>query len=111
MIDYKLAKELKEVGFPQEGNIMIIENGDIILHSYDHCYCPRCQGYEEFCIIPTLSELIEACGEEFGGISKELNYFRCWSKSDLKKHIIKIYTNGSTTEEAVAKLYIALNKK
>ena len=54
---------------------------------------------------PTLSELIEACGDSFHSLSM-----------DDKTHWVanwRVYgeSRGSTPEEAVAKLYIALNKK
>ena len=50
MIDYKLAKQLKEAGFPQEGPHCRV-NKDNEYGEYE-VVCPYC---------PTLSELIEAC--------------------------------------------------
>ena len=84
-MNYELAKELKDAGFPQDGIGQFI---DVKLAS------------------PTLSELIEACGGE----------------SIIVLTIGKAYTtalhgatgficNDSTPEEAIARLWLALNKK
>lgn len=107
-MDYNLAKKLKDAGFPC-----------IIF----------CDGVEKGCSgnhlleAHGLSELIEACGEEriFNG---EYHYFRLdfalfrgerrwWASfaddSESENHAVRQY--GSTPEEAVANLWLALNKK
>ncbi len=59
----------------------------------------------------TLSRLIEACGEKFGSlnlaVSKDADGHRFWRAIELDKfggHL------GSTPEEAVAKLWLALKE-
>jgi len=94
MISYELAKQLKEAGFPQDGDIEQWENhGD---NSGDGVFKP------------TLSELIEACGDEFESLSLHPYYdgdiYMVFGRNTLG-------FNGSTPEEAVANLYLALNKK
>ena len=89
-MNYELAKQLKDVGFPQTGDN---QNG----YANDG-------GYE-----PLLSELIEACGDDLEEIKQ-------MKESDLVSYKWEAYTNGyyvvgSTPEEAVANLWIALNKK
>jgi len=89
-MNYKLAKQLKDAGFPQEGinkdRGFNIETGEPIM-------------------FPTLSELIDACGD----ISFELNkedtgkkWTACGEYPDSEE--------GKTPEIAVAKLWLKLNQ-
>ena len=60
---------------------------------------------------PTLSELIEACGGDFGGLvrfsgSYGKYYFEAYKDVNLTNGFI-----SSTPEEAVANLWLALNEK
>lgn len=96
MITYELAKELKDAGFPklQGWNGLTWFFADESIRNY----------------IPTLSELIEACGEEFYGLNRQnyVGYVGMWgafSRSSLDAIV------GSTPEEAVARLWLELNKK
>lgn len=93
-MNYELCKQLKDAGFKQSGK----GNTICVSFSLHNIY------------VPTLSELIEACGDGFGGLQKEDGYFNAYSKSDLNKKVLKIYSTGLTTEEAVAHLWLALNK-
>jgi len=117
-IDYKLAKQLKEVG----------------LHSKqekcgDGFYCPICgdyfDGYKGFCDkhetvdgigIPTLSELIRECGDGFAQIThwKNNEEIHEWIASRKVFYDDAGYRDiiggGETPEEAVARLYIKLNE-
>lgn len=58
---------------------------------------------------PTLSELIEACGDDFFGIkrSKVAGVWGAWVYADAE--VDDTHCLGSTPEEAVAKLWLALN--
>lgn len=103
-LDYKEYKELKDAGFPQpfpdmlrDGESFTNSKGEVFYH-------------------PTLSELIEACGERF--IALRLNHYfkeEPWIAEgmilfkDEEKGIEINYTNGKFPEEAVAKLYLKLN--
>ncbi len=99
MIDYNLAKELEDAGFVQS---LPTPQGQYL---HDHTVSPSRHYY-----LPTLSELIEACGENFftlvrthytGGIG--------WFARDTREGYNPVM--GSTPEEAVARLWLALNKK
>ena len=89
---YELAKQLKDAGFP--------------LNMSDHLECVY--NKTEFIDgiwyhVPTLSELIEACG------TCQLNWY-----ADAKHAQALADGNigeGSTPEEAVANLWLALNTK
>ena len=107
-MNYKLAEQLKEAGFPQDTRHFFgfieahkdweLDNGDMS----DSVACP------------TLSELIEAC-------NKVGNRFFCldflkgtWGARKYFKHPHcnnhYISMSGKSPEEAVAKLWLKLNK-
>lgn len=105
-MNYELAKQLKEAGF--EHNWC----------SEDDCSCLT-NGSNNSCF-PTLSKLIEACGEEFTALiapKKDMleKLLADSGRPDVQwcahSHSLKIFGFGSTPEEAVARLYLELNKK
>ena len=83
MITFELAKELKDAGYEQD--------------------ISSCKPYK-----PRLSELIEACGKRFHSIcrNKEQKYWYAYPFNN-PGHV----GGGSTPESAVARLWLALNKK
>ena len=99
MITYELAKQLKDAGFLTRD----LGNGYKIYSS------------ENMPFVPTLSELIEACG-----VDDDFTLHRIegiwisekWYKTPLGIKMLKAGQHkGSTPEEAVARLWIKLNKK
>ena len=96
---YELCKQLKEAGFKQSGN-----GGYTRDYSIDS---------QPLIYIPTLSELIEACGDDFTDLCRKEN-FETNSKlvwvSDFMDYTGRMI-EGSTPEESVAKLWLELNKK
>lgn len=101
MISYELAKSLKDAGFPQpDGHArgILSFKGSFVDEAY----------------IPTLSELIEACGDRFhclvhemnGGIDSDREFWSAGTTRDVTD-----WQNGSTPEEAVAQLYLKLHAK
>ncbi len=115
-MDYELAKELKDEGFPQKsGNH---------LSDAKNCKAHGCmKGLPLSChtaYLPTLSELIEACGEEFDSLDApvwDLEKNPTWEASAMyDPHSLELpeifyEERGKTPEEAVARLWLALNKK
>lgn len=118
---YKLAKRLKDAGFPQSPYFRFCrhteENDGVIMMS---CDCK----FEDKIHDVSLSELIEACPKQIG----ENIFDLCWlydkwdaSYLDLladeapnmkilpKSEQIEAF--GSTPEEAIANLWLELNKK
>lgn len=127
-MNYELAKELTDAGFPQDikvgdkyyseighprlgiphqqaENISFVDHTDII-----NKLCS-----DGFTKIPTIEELIDACGEKeftlkrihdnkLGWIWKVYG----WTTKDA---IEQITSTGKTPTEAVAKLWLVLNKK
>jgi hypothetical protein len=106
MIDYKLAKKLKEAGFP---NIKPIIAKDIsvrldkfTLKEIGRIVKESIIGYE----MPTLLELIEACGKDFWILEqKKSNGFNIYWEAAM---IEQISGKGDTPEEAVANLWLKL---
>lgn len=106
-INYELAKQLKDAGFPQ-----------VKEPTYGQGYWYSENGGEGV-YIPTLSELIGACGDWFfrltqiedgkswvaGGVTPGYK----WKNSDRQP--ITYLGLGPTPEEAVAKLWLELQKK
>ena len=98
-MNYELLRELKDAGFPQEeGEYIANESPD---------GQPRPKGAVR---IPTLSELIFACGEDFSSLQR--------IKKDGKDYYIATgsgfslpdgYGKGETAESAVATLWLILN--
>lgn len=124
MIDYNLAKKLKEAGLPQEvpagGQYyqFIAHAGSIPPQQALHTtFIVDPQPMGEYVKCPTLEELIEACGDEFQSLLKcgcDDCKWNCHGKSfpawDFDKDESQSF-NGQTPEEAVANLYLAINKK
>jgi len=106
MISYELAKKLKDAGFPQDTDRCFFERDHTPLPGNGYVIhtglCPRIAN-------PSLSELIEACGDMFSGIVRDLfpdGSTRHWIAHDVNSPNNDSY--GSTPEEAVANLYIAI---
>ena len=98
---YDLAEKLREAGFPnieiRGGDGKLPCGADSCFHNHDR--------------IPTLSELIEACGDGFVtladfGINEGTNIrWRVCGKDNIGN------CSGATPEEAVCLLYLKLNEK
>lgn len=111
-MDYELCKKLKENGFPQDGNGMWWNRSVELAMS--NLKLEVSEAY-----VPTLDELIEACGDEIAlfkmgnqwtavkhaGIEKALNWM------GVNVHLTEFDAKGSTPSEAVANLWLKLNSK
>lgn len=99
-MEYELAKELKDAGFPVK----------------EYGYGPDV--WKDGFVSPTLSELIEACGSDFDSLKRYLNpnddkwYWVAFAYQNRNQYEIKptpMYS-CSSPEEAVARLYLQLKK-
>lgn len=131
---YELARQLKDAGFPQkdEGNFYC--GGHTWYHDneegeYEECPAKNDVQREEYCesqgmtmefaiYIPTLSELIEACTNltclkktvpERGSLRPRW-IAEAWPYL-MDAQTTQVQSIGDTPEEAVARLWLALNKK
>lgn len=103
-MNYALAKELKDAGFPQGEYVRCrcmfpeerkgSDGKAKLVYSHD----------EPSVYVPTLSELIEACGDDFNSLVQR-NAHQCWGAMGTGHYDER----GPTPEEAVARLWLALN--
>mgnify|MGYP003642108976 CR=1 FL=1 len=120
---YELAKKLKEAGFPQ----IDMESGQREVwplvcdpdEMSDKEWNEKCNDKSVY--VPTLSELIEACEKKSLGVMFT-NEFYEWNGWQALADVTSVNAlsmgevgadvevKGSTLEEAVANLYLALNK-
>lgn len=138
-MNYELAKQLKDAGFPQDEKYE-----KAYFHTYlitdvtkgewhptgEHHICNNDRGGNSSgkwaCVAPTLLELIDACGEEtlvlwsynknwFAGLRRIRNDRDSKGRVLTDTHTLVIdyrdYKIGKTPEIAVAKLWLALNPK
>jgi len=108
-MNYELAKKLKDAGFPQNGKV--VNKKAFTFDGVGKEYA--IEDTDEVFYFPTLSELIEACGDGFNvlirstfltkGVKPE---FRASSGSGGAPS-----SEGKTPEEAVALLYLKLHEK
>jgi hypothetical protein len=94
---YELAKQLKDAGFPLKTDYK--ERGIVEYEATEG----GAVGYYE----PTLSELIEACGDRFVGLDR---FDGGWKATGVISNLL-CSRDGSVPEEAVGKLWLALNTK
>lgn len=96
-MNYELALKLKKAGFPQN-----IKRGDLFPYASDDT--------REKVYMPTLSELIEACGNDFRWLKARGDSWLAQGRlHPVGKREPRCY--GSTPEEAVANLWLELNNK
>lgn len=99
-MNYELAKQLKDAGFLLE-KVGYGWNGNKAIAIDDIRY-----------YAPTLSELIEACGDGFMqllNLKGSYHALNCMFDSKDFKENKYLEGTGNTPEEAVAKLWLALN--
>jgi hypothetical protein len=92
-VDYELAKSLMDAGFPQIGKGSLIGSPKkLVWRSGDRVY------------VPTLEEPIEACGKNFDSLDKRHDGWLAHASYDQSSF-------GETPVEAVARLWLALQKQ
>lgn len=104
-MDYALAKKLKDSGFPQNNR-----EGDIV--SDNLLREDEAGSHMNSAYVPTLSELIEACGKSLDmlvrqrdGIKNNTLGWTAYCHKDSRK---SISCDGTTPEIAVAELWLKL---
>lgn len=108
MITYELAKQLKDAGFPglrdRFPGYEIGKNAELDLAIKN----------QPFAGVPTLSELIEACMNFYHPSHFNMGGMNTWwailRDQNNSKALVPVQT-GSTPEEAVAQLWLELNKQ
>lgn len=124
-MDYSLAKQLKDAGFPQnllrESSAVYFTNGEHpgeIRHVSG--YPSRPFSSDEYVKVPTLSELIAGCGDEFASLCKGFAFLEKPEDGKIWYCKNRFYSSNEepdhshfyeTPKEAVANLWLRLNKK
>lgn len=116
MLTYSKALELKNAGFPFRKSkslhaIYFKKDGTLTSYHYGDKTTE-----EIYLYVPTLSELVEACGKKFWALevvgkkwrARAFNSRKVTNMSD--KSFEGLDSIGSSPEEAVASLYLALHK-
>lgn len=114
-MNYELVRQLKDAGFPQNTSQWILYTIDSPSAEANskvyHALREEDLGLVEINEIladPTLSELIEACGDQFLELSRHNE--KEWISTRLYNK--KVYfLKDSSAEGAVAKLWLVINKK
>ncbi len=108
-MNYELAKELKDAGFNQDlpdpsSYFTIGRDGTPKIWGWSE---GEDKPYGEYVKAPTLDELIDACGDMLDSLVNYHSGFWC------AKHPKDTFNSpvGRSRVEAVAKLWLALNKK
>ncbi len=108
-MDYELAKKLKDAGFPQVPNYN--SKGNLVgfgLYGKEL----KNENWGVITSVPALSELIEVCGDRFGSLSLFHGGEGWIAESFEDGGIVSVKTDFyKTPEEAVANLWLELNKK
>ena len=101
-MDYTLAKQLKDAGFPQEGNGQLVSVADVRNHISGMFY------------EPTLSELVEACPKTYclsGTLALLWGSGKWWAGYiTASGSVSNMKGEGKTLSIAVAKLWLKLKE-
>jgi hypothetical protein len=109
-MNYELAQELKDAGFPnitylqhRQGREFILPDGSVPVYSLGDA-----ENVKDW-FIPILEELIEACGEKFDRLVAyhDKGAWDAASKKDSDGFFKS--ASGKTPAEAVARLWLALH--
>ena len=107
---YELAKQLKEAGFPQEDRAFYFEGKTTFSISSENDNFNGGYEQEVYCADPTLEELIEACGDKFQELSRGWKIWHAGAGEWLGDSDYEFMGEGETPKEAVANLWLKLNK-
>jgi hypothetical protein len=99
-MDYELAKQLKDARFPYW-------EGEPHKGLHPKGKHPIAEFEANSVLVPTLEELIEACGEKFGQLHHYAN--GKWGATTTDSSFVS--NACATPTEAVARLWLALNTK
>lgn len=132
MLSYETAVKLEKLGFPVGNSILgISSKGIIVKQDFDYGWITLEKpnliqwGGEHIAYLPTLSELIDKCGEERPDSDGEDTRFCLWfdgknwqagyyfyglGGQDYIDASFDPQASGSSPEEAVAALYLAIHK-
>ena len=103
-MNYELAKRLKDAGFPQTKS----QYGEYYITGSPGTFLGLIPRNDDILTFPTLEELIEACGDNLMSIDNIDSRVSMWRSVTPFPH--KAFF-GTSPIEAVAGLWLAINKK
>lgn len=101
-MNYELAKQLEAAGFKQYGDNRAVDGAKIMIGHPD---------YTAEYYVPTLEELVEECGDGFVSVVGRNRKHWLASLSSVDGTTLIQIGFGDSPTEAVAKLWLALNKQ
>lgn len=119
MLSFEKCKELREAGFPVckwdkvgMGCLFYTKYGECLMNCYPGNVKLVDLEIEGEVAIPTLEELIEECGERLKGLYPSIWIDAGWlALAENNQGTLNVEHRGVTIEEAVANLWLAINKK
>jgi hypothetical protein len=109
-MNYELAQELKDAGFPnikdlqhRQGRELILPDGSVAVYSLGDA-----ENVKDW-LIPLLEELIEACGEKFDRLVAYHDKGDWEATSEMDSDGFAKGASGKTPIEAVARLWLELH--
>lgn len=111
MISYQIAKELQFAGFKEKNSLRadskyMLEDGTYIHQTILRDWIPA-----EAVYAPNLTELIDACGENFGMLVRHYLGVSYAAFSETGHGANRKWSIGKTAEDATAELWLELNAK
>ena len=112
-MDYALAMDLKGAGFPNIGNVQHRQGRTFITpDGNESVYSLGEPAPTDNWFVPTLSELIEACGKDFDALysrhsSISVYHPEKWRADATNRTGLSVL--GTSPEEAVARLWLVLH--
>lgn len=107
---HEFAKQLKEAGFPQDavvGTFFFNGMGNLILIDADLVG----KTWVTYARCPTLSELMEACGDRELEFRVRNDYSCVRTNAISNEDGVPLWFEGATADEAIGRLWIALHRK
>lgn len=109
-MNYELATELKDAGFPQDTQMFWCSDVG------EKTYSRNCEPYSKatcgkHTAFPNLSELIEVCGQKLHSLIRTDNGFDACEWQEPFHESFPLRVRGTTPEQAIARFWLALNKR
>lgn len=119
-MNYELILKLKDAGFVFNSCVYVYVDTEEDGHNGHLGHCASCSHpaviiNNTHYILPTIEELIDACGDKFASLKKMPDIVGGWyaykTPESEDSLLVNTHTYGSTPPEAVANLWLSLNKK
>ncbi len=103
MNDYQIAVQLRRAGIPRRRQFSTF----VCPHDHQYPYNVTCS---EVVHLPSRGELIDACGEQFGGLEQLPDGWHAWGRILDSQSLFLHHYRQASAREALATLYLSLQK-